>query len=209
MSLAVNSCSSSVAPHAVQNGTLSFGFSGSGFLLFYFFGVTSVLKQLGVINSSTTFAGASGGSINSAAACADVTAARQFAAMQTVARTCRPTQGCRGFLDAALQKQLQSILPPDAPQRCSGRLYVAVTAAQPRGKPDTSLLLGSEWENRRQLMLALRASSYILVQSGRAATMKLPWLPPPGACYDGGFTVNVPCPPGEDHPACVCSQFKQ
>lgn len=194
---AVNSSDSSVTPHAVQNGTLSFGFSGSGFLLFYFVGVTSVLKHLGVINSSTSFAGASGGSINSAAACADVTAAQQFMAMQTVAHTCRPTQGCRGFLDAAVQKQLRSILPDDAAQRCSGRLYVAVTAAQPKGQPDTSLLLGSDWSNRTQLILALRASSYIPVQSGRAATLKLSWLPGPGACYDGGFSVDVPCPPGE------------
>jgi hypothetical protein len=181
---------------AAANGTLGFGFSGSGFLLFYFVGVSTILRSLGVINSSTSFAGASGGAINSAAACAGVDAPQQFSALLTTARSCRPSNGCRGFLDAALHKQLQTVLPADAAQRCSGRLFVAVTEAQPQGKPDTSLLLGSNWTDNQQLVLALRASSYIPVQSGRAAALKLPWLPGAVSAYDGGFTVDVPCPPG-------------
>lgn len=194
MDLAVNNGSSIAA--ASTNGTLAFGFSGSGFLLFYFVGVSSVLRDLGLINGSTSLAGASGGSIASAATCAGVDSAQQFKGLRQVARTCRPSNGCRGFLDSAVYKQLQTILPPDAAQRCSGQLYVAVTEAQPRGQPDTPLLLGSNWTETQQLILALRASSYIPVQSGRAATLQLPWLPGSGAVYDGGFTVDVPCPPG-------------
>lgn len=193
---AVSNVNGSSIAAAAADGTLGFGFSGSGFLLFYFVGVSSVLRNLGVINSSTTFAGASGGSINSAVACAGVDASQQFDAARTTARSCRPSNGCRGFLDAALHKQLQTILPNDAAQRCSGRLFVVVTEAQPRRQPDTPLLLGSNWTDNQQLVLALRASSYIPVQSGRAATLKLPWLPGNVAAYDGGFTVGIPCPPG-------------
>jgi len=117
--------------------------------------------------------------------------------MQEMATTCRMSQGCRGYLDSALHKQLQATVPNSAAQQCSGRLYVAVTEARPAGQPDTPLLLGPDWADKQQLVLALRGSSYIPAQSGRRAALQLPWLPPPGEVYDGGFTVQIPCPPGK------------
>jgi hypothetical protein len=191
------SASSGPVAAAAQNGTLAFGYSGSGFLLFYFVGVTSVLHSLGLIINTTKLAGASGGSINSASACAGVSIPTQFQALRESARTCRPTKGCRGFLDSAVSKELSSTLPSDTAQRCSGRLFVAVTQAQLQGLPDTPLLLGSNWTDRQQVLYALRASSYIPVQSGRSATFALGFLQPPVEAYDGGFSVQVPCPPGE------------
>ncbi|KAF6261671.1 hypothetical protein COO60DRAFT_1699722 [Scenedesmus sp. NREL 46B-D3] len=57
---------------AVQNHTLGVGFSGSGFLILYFTGVTAVLQSLGIINNNTRLAGSSGGALTAAAICSNV-----------------------------------------------------------------------------------------------------------------------------------------
>lgn len=94
-----NSSSSTGSPllHA-QQGQLGVGFSGSSFLIFYFVGVSSILQHLGIISNTTRLAGSSGGSAVAAAACAGVDPAHQFSSLLGLADTCRPSQGCRGYL---------------------------------------------------------------------------------------------------------------
>lgn len=109
---------------------------------------------------------------------------------------CRPSGGCRGFLGSVVSKQLHSVLPPNAPKLCSGRLYAAVTAAKPDGLPDPHMLLGSTWQDKEQLVSAVSASCYLPALSGPSATTTLHGKPEAGAVYDGGFSYRLPCPPG-------------
>lgn len=180
----------------MQNNTLGLGWSGSGYLVFYFTGVTAVLKHLGVLSNTTRLAGSSGGAANAAATCAGVDPLEQYRFLSQMAEHCRPSGGCRGFLDSVVTQRLHTLLPSDAPKRCSGRLYTAVTAARPDGEPDTHMLLGSHWSDKDQLVSAVSASCYLPAVSGPTATTKLWWKPDAGAVYDGGFSHRLPCPPG-------------
>jgi len=184
------------------------GYSGSGWLILFFTGVTAVLKELGIISNTTRLAGSSGGSASAAATCAGIHPVQQYHSLKGMADYCRPSGGCRGFLDSVVTKQLHTILPLDAPQLCSGRLYTAVTTARPNGEPDPHMLLGGEWSNMDQLVSAVAASCYLPSLSGPAATTKLQWHPEAGAVYDGGFSHRLPCPPGVDQCITIAAQAK-
>lgn len=138
----------------------------------------------------------SGGSANAAATCAGVDPLHQYNMLKGMADYCRPSGGCRGFLDTVVTKQLHTIQPPEAPKLCSGRLYAAVTVATPDGKPDPHMLLGGDWTDTEQLVSAVAASCYLPSLSGPTATTRLHWKPDAGAVYDGGFSHRLPCPPG-------------
>lgn len=86
--------------------------------------------------------------------------------------------------------------PANATELCSGRLWVSVTEAKPEGQNDTNILLSGNWTSRPEILAGLRVSSYLPSISGPSATLQLPELPAVGAGYDGGFTLNLPCPPG-------------
>lgn len=159
-------------------------------------GVTSILQHLGIISDTTRLAGSSGGAAVAAASCSGLQPRQQYEFLLQMADTCRPSGGCRGFLGSVVSQQLHSVLPPDALQACSGRLYTAVTAARPDGLPNHPVLLGSTWQNKEQLVSAVSASCYLPALSGPTATTKLHWKPEAGAVYDGGFSHRLPCPPG-------------
>jgi hypothetical protein len=78
----------------------------------------------------------------------------------------------------------------------SGRLWVSLTEAQKDGKPDTNILYGSKWTSAKEIVSAVRLSAYIPGVSSPSATLKLDQFPNLGSAYDGGFTQNLPCPPG-------------
>jgi hypothetical protein len=93
---------------------------------------------------------------------------------------------------------MAAVVPSEAAQRCSGRLWVGITAAKPSGeKVDRSVLQGPSWRSLQQLQAAVRLSSYLPGISGRSATLRLAELASVGPAYDGGFSQPLPCPPGE------------
>jgi hypothetical protein len=74
---------------------------------------------------------------------------------------------------------------------------MSITEAKPAGQNDTNVILGGNWTSRSEMLAALRVSSYLPTISGPSVTLKLPELTAVGAGYDGGFTLQLPCPPGE------------
>lgn len=168
--------------------------AGSAFLVFYFTGVMAVLKQLGVINNSTRVAGTSGGASTAVLTCADVPAQQQFREQLEMAAICRATNTCAGFLDKQVNASFLPVLPANAGELCSGRLWVSITAAKREGKPDYNILLGSRWNSPQELTNAVRVSSYLPGMSAPSATLQLMDLNI-GPAYDGGFTLFQPCPP--------------
>jgi predicted acylesterase/phospholipase RssA len=69
--------------------SLGVGYSGSGWLILFFTGVTAVLKELGIISNTTRLAGSSGGSANAAATCAGIHPVQQYHSLKDMADYCR------------------------------------------------------------------------------------------------------------------------
>jgi hypothetical protein len=158
--------------------------------------LAAILKQLGIITSKTRVAGASGGSINAALTCSSMPLQQQYTDLSKLASMCRPARGCAGSLDKEVEAALRNALPADAAQLCSGRLWVSITAATPQNRSDENVLLGSSWKSNAELISAARLSSFIPGFSGGSATKQLPEVASVGNAYDGGFSQNLPCPPG-------------
>jgi hypothetical protein len=174
---------------AFASQTLGVGFSGTGFLILYEIGVlgafcvtlpclstrhrtdahtdtrrrclapphAAVLRSLGIINGATKLAGASGGSLVAAAACSG--ASNVFQTSFDITVRCRASMGCRGSLDSVVRAALPGVLPPDAAQRCSSRLFVAVTEARPDNQTGGCIAGGPQgrlvvWSTRLQLLKA-------------------------------------------------------
>eukprot|EP00775_Hariotina_reticulata_P011510 gene11510-11653_t len=177
--------------NAVRNNTLGVGFSGSGFLAFYFMGIVAVLNALGVINDKTKLAGTSSGAIQSAVACSGLDYQQQFDASLELANFCRARNVCQGYLGAAARNQTNRTLPRDVVRRCKGRLFVAVTQARPGDQPDVGVLI-SRFSSRTQLLDTISGSGWIPYLSGPQPV----WITGNRAYYDGIFTIRIPCPKG-------------
>lgn len=155
----------------------------------------AILKQLGIINKTTRLAGASSGAINAVQACSDTSHQQAFDDNLSLAYTCKPQRNCQGFLDRALNATLSAKLSPDAGKLCAGRLWVSVTVAKPGNQSDYNLL-ETQWSNRQELAGTLRLSSFLPGYSAPSATLRLDDRAAIGAGYDGGFSRDLPCPPG-------------
>jgi len=86
------------APPPIHSFTITtgVGFSGSGFLLFYFFGVLQTLKHdLGIITPATKMAGSSGGAIAAVAGgCSGLAPEKLLSDMLETTRGCRARAQC-------------------------------------------------------------------------------------------------------------------
>ncbi|GAB4816375.1 hypothetical protein N2152v2_003421 [Parachlorella kessleri] len=171
---------------AFREQKLSFGFSGGGTLYPYYIGVVGALRDGGVLADWTKVGGASAGSL--------IAAVHQCGMeLDFVVEQCMRfmhelrAKGTRGRLGAQLCSFLQSSLPQDAHERCRDKAYVAVTQAYPvpRG------LLVSQFEDRDDLISALRASCHIPYYLDGQATTEFRGVP----CVDGGLTKFIPLPP--------------
>lgn len=156
----------------------------------------AVLQHLGIISNSTRIAGTSGGSAVSAMTCAGVPAQKQYNASLEFAQLCRARNNCQEFLDSGFNTSLSQNIPENAAEPCTGRLWISITAAKPDNISDENVLVGGNWTNQREIVDAVRLSSFIPAVSALAATLDLPDVPSVGPAYDGGFTQSLPCPPG-------------
>lgn len=147
---------------------LAVGFSAGGLLFPYYIGVRDTLRAARVVDDTTPWAGASAGSLMSAAECAGLDTHTLLDALSVMASDLR-ANGTRGRLRGVLERLLEERMPADAHLRVSGRCFVAVTRLA-RGvavngeaqaaAPSRALeaLLISEFNSRRDLIDALLAS---------------------------------------------------
>lgn len=165
----------------------------------YFVGVHAILRSIGIINSSTKFAGASAGSVAGAMGCGDVspdTFVRTIKGLSFVCGTV-PVAGsdCKGSLEAIIRAGLLAELPMDIHTRCSNRLFVSVTKAEPNPAEDTEVKI-STFPSRDAVISACAASAYIPGHAGpttvttAAAEVDVP------VGYDGAAANPLPVPPG-------------
>lgn len=106
--------------------------------------------------SPTPLAGASAGSLMAVSLACGLTPARILDSFLDSVQDCR-THGSYRRLEEVLYRQLESSLPADAVERCTGVATVSVTQLFPR--PRTRRM--SSWATREELIRALMASCHI------------------------------------------------
>lgn len=148
----------------------------------YFVGVTAVLKNLGIIDSSTKIAGSSGGGVAGAMLCSDV-ASDSFAATATALSIACSGSNCRGNLQSVVKAGMSAMLPPDTHSRCSGRLFVSITEATGNPAADMERKISS-FPSKSALIEALATTTYIPGYAG-ASTVTYPAGLGVAAAYDG------------------------
>lgn len=159
----------------------------------YFVGVTSVLRSLGILTDETPVAGASGGSVAAAISCSGVQQ-DSFLALATALNSACAGDSCRGNLENVIKAGLTGVLPGDAHQRCSGRLFVSITEATGSKEADVERKISS-FPSRNSLIRALMTSTYIPGFAG-ASAVTYPAELGVTAAYDGVSTNPLPVPPG-------------
>lgn len=148
----------------------------------YFVAVTAVLKNLGIIDSSTKIAGSSGGGVAGAMLCSGL-ASDSFATTATALSIACGGSNCRGNLQSVVRAGMSAMLPADAHSRCSGRLFVSITEATGNPAADVERKISS-FPSKSALIEALATTTYIPGYAG-ASTVTYPAGLGVTAAYDG------------------------
>eukprot|EP00877_Chromochloris_zofingiensis_P005242 jgi/Chrzof1/14719/Cz09g13100.t1 len=199
-------CNATIHPAvtALQNGSLGVGFSAAGFFVFYFWGVMSVLQELGVIKpGETKLAGVSSGAIVTTALQAGVSVDNQVKYGFDLAAYCRQHNFCVGILDKQLRQSLVAQYPSDAYQKCQQKAFVGISSVHPGQKPQPLVL--TNFASNKQLVNAVAASSYVPIWSGPDLAV---YYNDTIRAIDGSITDRVPCPPDVQYCLKVSSKPK-
>jgi hypothetical protein len=139
-------------------------FTGCGLLGGYYLGVRSALRRRGVPRSlydasASRLAGASAGSLAAAAVVSDASAATTMNVFEKIAEEVRVSTilGCNVL--ERVRREVDSLLPEDAHERCTGRLAVLITDASSAWAP--KLLPVEHFATRAELVDALLISCYV------------------------------------------------
>ncbi|KAI6216581.1 PNPLA domain-containing protein [Aphelenchoides fujianensis] len=172
-------------PHGDTSNT-SLSFAGCGFLCIYHAGVIAAIKEYAPQLTKNKMYGASAGSIVAAGLICNVCISEATILMlkavsqaqANVLQTLSPNFDLNGLVRDGLNR----MLPPNAHELCSGRLFISLTRYR-----DFKNVVVSEFKTRDELIQAILCSSFIPFYSG--------WQPPfyRGEAYcDGGLSDNQP-----------------
>ncbi|KAL4225553.1 Patatin-like phospholipase domain-containing protein 2 [Mactra antiquata] len=166
---------------------MNFSFAGCGFLGIYHIGVSSCLRQHAPhLIDSCKFAGASAGAIVSCCLISgcDLGECTKFTLrLATKARSFSIGPLHPSFkITKILRDALREVLPDNAHEIASGRLFISLTRVS-----DRQSVIVSEYSSKEELIQALMCSAHVPLYSG---------LVPPvfrGVRYvDGGLSDNIP-----------------
>lgn len=101
---------SSISP---MQQKLGISFSPAGLLTPYHLGASYELRRIGLLTSSTSLSGASGGALAAVTSALKISHTDSLAACEYIAERCR-TEGTRYTLKVALNQVLEDILPSDS-----------------------------------------------------------------------------------------------
>ncbi|KNC78636.1 hypothetical protein SARC_08944 [Sphaeroforma arctica JP610] len=214
LAFAIGCCAKSVSSRNID----AVGFSGSGFYIYYHFGVVRKLRESGlVVPGQTSMAGTSGGSYIAALNCLGVEGDDVEKAFDSQIALCSE-KSCEGRLDNVASKILESLVPGgDAWEKCKDLVGVHITVgedvrfAECDSQPSTGLTV-TEFTSRSDLISALRASSFV---SGKSKTDACATPFRSMHARDGGYSKELPCPEGLEGNNCLrvavvpSSQWKQ
>ncbi|GBF93868.1 hypothetical protein Rsub_06867 [Raphidocelis subcapitata] len=182
---------------AAQAGNLGVGFSGAGFLIYFYFGVVDVLqRQLGVIKPDMPMAGASSGALILLTTTGIVPLDAMIHETDGLAAYCRGNGACMGTLEGRIRSLAEHVLPASIPLDRNAHVAVTIPARGGAG-PQTRLV--TNFSGRQDLIDAGVASCYIPYFAGSRLTTSFRGE----QVYDGSFNGNgqgwLPCPPGVAH----------
>lgn len=161
-------------------------FAGCGFIGIYHVGVSASLSRYAPHLLQQRILGSSAGALAGAALIGEVPL--QLMAKNVLEVASLASMSLLGpfrpsfDLASVLWDGLEKMLPDDIHVRCTDRLYVSMTKISER-----SNLLVHHFQSRRELLEALRASSFVPLLSG--------WRPPRfkgDLVFDGGYSDNLP-----------------
>lgn len=139
-------------------------FSPAGLLTPFHLGASYQLREIGIINSRCSLAGASGGSLAAIASACEPTVThshdRFLKGSFKVAEYCR-THGTRGSLRFALDQVLREILPDDIHRQLSDREGKCIVAYTEIDGFSSKSIYATEFESKEDVIECLRASCNI------------------------------------------------
>lgn len=145
--------------------------------------------------ASTAVAGSSAGAIIGAGACSGLDRAEMASVITNVASEIgNPVLSLLPFSGVDLSglgaEQLARVLPPDAHQRCSGRLFVGISTFPVGSTWPPRFRFVSNFSSRDHLIECLRISAFLPGITGPMA--RVPTLDDGSTAIDGGFVRNWP-----------------
>jgi predicted acylesterase/phospholipase RssA len=128
LAVAAASAANVAAIQALQAGSLGFGLSGGGFVVYYLVGVVDALIALGIIiPGQSKIAGASAGALASTAVCAGLNGQQLRQQAFSLADLCQVPGNCGGVLDAKVKQLLNGFVVNDAYVKCNNTGYLSIT----------------------------------------------------------------------------------
>ena len=128
LTVAAASAANVAAIKALQAGTLGFGLSGGGFLVYYLVGVVDALLRLGIIvPGQSKIAGASAGALASTAVCSGLNGEQLKQRAFEFANMCQVPGNCGGVLDDTVKQLLDRVATNDAYKKCSNMGYLSIS----------------------------------------------------------------------------------
>ncbi|XP_076066510.1 brummer isoform X3 [Oratosquilla oratoria] len=165
---------------------MNFSFAGCGFLGIYHVGVAACLKKYAPNLLVNKISGASAGALAAVCLLCDCPLGTiTSSVLKTATEARRTTLGPFSptfNVEKLLREGLLSVLPDDAHERVSGKVFISVTRVS-----DGKNVLISHFDTREELIQTLLSSAFVPGFSG--------WMPPTvkGVRYvDGGFSDNLP-----------------
>lgn len=125
----------------------------------FYVGVIKAMKDRGVMNDRSYYAGTSSGSLGSLLACLNIPCEDAIGLMISLSRS----KVFMGDMDRGLRTALKPLITPDALTRCQGRLHVTLTRVWPN--PDSSATIISRFDSAEHLLDVVAASCFIPLYS--------------------------------------------
>lgn len=148
-------------------------------------GVIKSLKDIGVMNDKSHYAGTSGGSICSLLACSDMPP--EEALELIVKMSTDPV--IWDNMDLGIRKTLDELITHDKLALCQDRLHIATTKVWPKPQPQVTMF--SQYATKQHLIDCIAASCFIPLYGARKMTVDM--LHSPGHSYiDGGVFAFMP-----------------
>jgi hypothetical protein len=134
--------------------SLSYSFSGAGWLTPYHLGVIHALKDLQLISSKSIVAGTSGGAIAAVMVSTNVSELDALEAFKLSIHDAKPMNN----IDSNLRKMLTEMLPNDAYLRCTNTCHLTITKVLPL---ETKPILISQFSSNSDLIDCIATSCFI------------------------------------------------
>ena len=163
-SLVLRACNFQTARFTSQSVNVknnSFAMSGCGGLMPFHVGVIKAMKERGVMNDTSHYAGTSGGSICSLLACSNLPCEEALELIIQVSTD--PVIWSN--MDAGIRKTLDILITEEKLQLCQGRLHIATTRVWP--KPKAQVTMFSNFDSKEHLIDCVAASCFIPLYGAR------------------------------------------